>query len=97
MPRRGEARWGRAESTGEDPAAGTVRPDREHHGRRRSRSPQGESCDDPHDESKVLLHPHEHPELLALKILKHEAPVHHARTHRALAPFNKTASGGGGC
>jgi hypothetical protein len=24
----------------------------------------GESCDDPHNESKVLLHPHQHPELL---------------------------------
>jgi hypothetical protein len=28
MPRRGEARWGRAESTGKDAAAGTMRPDR---------------------------------------------------------------------
>jgi hypothetical protein len=64
MPRRGEARGGRTESTGEDPTAGTMRPDRKHHGRRRSRSPQGESCDDPLDESKILLHPHEHPELL---------------------------------
>jgi hypothetical protein len=30
----------------------------------RSGSPHGSSCDDPHEESKLLDHPHERPELL---------------------------------
>jgi hypothetical protein len=61
-----------------------MRPDREHHGRRRSRSPQGESCDAPHDESKHLIHPHEHPELFPFNGSEHELPVHHAATPERL-------------